>query len=95
MAVDPSAASDDVELLSYLLNPSRREHALVDLARERLRVELPALPAAVGGKKGPALAEHTPGEVAAAYGARADAARRLAPEGRLVCVKWLSSTLSP
>ncbi len=32
---------DDVELVSYLLNPSRKEHALLDLARERLRVELP------------------------------------------------------
>ncbi len=34
-------AVDDVELISYLLNPSRKEHALLDLARERLRVELP------------------------------------------------------
>jgi DNA polymerase-1 len=32
---------DDVELVSYLLNPSRKEHALLDMARERLRVELP------------------------------------------------------
>ena len=31
----------DVELLSYLLNASRREHALADLARERLHLELP------------------------------------------------------
>ncbi|RKH48480.1 DNA polymerase I [Corallococcus sp. AB050B] len=73
-------AHDDVELLSYLLNPSRREHALEDLARERLRSELPALPASVGGKKGRPLADHGPEEVAAAYAVRADAARRLAPE---------------
>lgn len=73
-------AHDDVELLSYLLNPSRREHALADLARERLRSELPALPASVEGKKGRALADHGPEEVAVAYAVRADAARRLAPE---------------
>ncbi|RKG96623.1 DNA polymerase I [Corallococcus sp. CA053C] len=73
-------AHDDVELLSYLLNPSRREHALADLARERLRSELPALPASVEGKKGRALSDHGPEEVAAGYAVRADAARRLAPE---------------
>ena len=72
-------AHDDVELLSYLLNPSRREHALADLARERLNTELPALPASTGGKKGRALADHIPEEVSQAYAARADAARRLAP----------------
>jgi DNA polymerase I len=71
-------AHDDVELLSYLLNPSRREHALADLARERLNTELPALPA--GGKKSRALADHNPEEVAQAYADRADAARRLAPK---------------
>jgi len=73
-------AHDDVELLSYLLNPSRREHALADLARERLNTELPALPASTGGKKGRALADHNPEEVAQAYADRADAARRLAPK---------------
>ncbi|MFL5344793.1 MAG: DNA polymerase I [Hyalangium sp.] len=72
-------AHDDVELLSYLLNPSRREHALTDLARERLNTELPALPASTEGKKGRALADHVPEEVSQAYAARADAARRLAP----------------
>ncbi|RJS17087.1 DNA polymerase I [Corallococcus sp. H22C18031201] len=71
---------DDVELLSYLLNPSRREHALPDLARERLRAELPALPAVTEGRKGRALADHAPDEVGAAYAVRADAARRMAPE---------------
>ncbi|HVG61476.1 MAG TPA: DNA polymerase I [Hyalangium sp.] len=73
-------AHDDVELLSYLLNPSRREHALTDLARERLNTELPALPASTEGKKGRALADHNPEEVAQAYADRADAARRLAPK---------------
>jgi DNA polymerase-1 len=72
-------AHDDVELLSYLLNPSRREHALADLARERLNTELPALPASTEGKKGRALADHNPEEVATAYASRADAALKLAP----------------
>ncbi len=40
VGITPGAV-DDVELISYLLNPSRKEHALLDLARERLRVELP------------------------------------------------------
>ncbi len=76
-------AHDDVELLSYLLNPSRREHALVDLARERLFTELPPLPAAAEGKRGKkdrALADHTVEEVATGFAIRAEAARRLAPE---------------
>ncbi|ATB47440.1 DNA polymerase I [Corallococcus macrosporus] len=76
-------AHDDVELLSYLLNPSRREHALVDLARERLYTELPPLPNAAEGKRGKkdrALADHTVEEVATGFAIRAEAARRLAPE---------------
>jgi DNA polymerase-1 len=72
-------AHDDVELLSYLLNPSRREHALADLARERLNTELQALPPVTEGKKGRALADHNPEELATAYATRADAALRLAP----------------
>ncbi|MDC0708297.1 DNA polymerase I [Stigmatella sp. ncwal1] len=79
MKLTLQGASDDVELLSYLLNPSRREHALPDLSRERLGLELPALPATAEGKKGRPLGEHSAEEVAAAYGARAEAARRLAP----------------
>jgi DNA polymerase-1 len=47
----PAAPGTDVELLSYLLNPSRKEHSLSDLARERLRAELPTLEAG----QGPAL----------------------------------------
>lgn len=38
----------DVELLSYLLNPSRKAHVLADLARERLGLELPTLQALAG-----------------------------------------------
>jgi DNA polymerase-1 len=72
-------AYNDVELLSYLLNPSRREHALVDLARERLRAELPELPVTTGKKARP-LADHAPEELSAAYAVRADVAQRLAPE---------------
>jgi len=74
---------DDVELLSYLLNPSRREHALGDLARERLHTELPPLPPAAEGRRGKkdrALADHTVEEVATGFAIRAEAARRLAPE---------------
>jgi DNA polymerase I len=37
----------DAALASYLLNPSRRDHSLADLARERLNCELPEDPASV------------------------------------------------
>ncbi|MBL9037704.1 MAG: DNA polymerase I [Archangium sp.] len=40
MGCTPAQVGTDVELLSYLLNPSRRLHALADMARERLRLEL-------------------------------------------------------
>jgi DNA polymerase-1 len=48
----------DTELASRLLLPTRREHALVDVARERLSCELPvlqaeALPGARRGAQGP------------------------------------------
>jgi DNA polymerase-1 len=69
----------DAELLSYLLNPSRREHALLDLSRERLRVELPAFP--LGARKKSALpSELSEKEVAQVVGPHADASRRLALE---------------
>ena len=67
----------DVELLSYLLNPSRREHALDDLARERLRIELPGVEAA-SKRDGGGPGERFPEELADAVGARAQAAGRLA-----------------
>ncbi len=76
----PQVAIDvDVELLSYLLNPSRREHALSDLARERLRTELPSWPEASTRAKLPLEAVGR-GVAAAIFGASADAISRLAPE---------------
>jgi DNA polymerase I len=44
----PARPGTDIELLSYLLNPSRKEHSLPDLARERLRAELPTREAGLG-----------------------------------------------
>lgn len=69
---------NDIELLSYLLDASRRDHSLEFLARDRLQVDLPELPT-TSGRKARALKEHTPEEVAQAYAIRADAARQLAP----------------
>jgi DNA polymerase I len=70
----------DVELLSYLLNPSRREHALADLARERLHLELPVpYDAAAARRAGSGLGDRQPEEVAEAFGQRAQAVDRLAP----------------
>ncbi|MET0405703.1 MAG: DNA polymerase I, partial [Cystobacter sp.] len=69
---------EDVELLSYLLDASRRDHGLEFLARERMQVELPALPS-TGGRKARPLTEFSPQEVAVAYAVRADVARRLVP----------------
>ena len=49
----------DTELASHLLLTARREHALADVARERLGVELPPAPADAGkGRRGPG---HVPG----------------------------------
>ncbi len=74
-----AGAHGDVELLSYLLNPSRRQHALVDLARERLNIELPPAPTAVGARKRGSLLCEVPVEQSRdCYGASAEAARRLA-----------------
>ncbi|MEW6434546.1 MAG: DNA polymerase I [Myxococcota bacterium] len=70
----------DIELLSYLMNPSRKEHALADLARERLRTELPAWPDGASGRGKAALAEVPVARRAAFFGAAADAVNRLAPE---------------
>ncbi len=73
----------DAELASYLLNAARREHALADLARERLGCELPANVQLTGAKKRPT--SEVPVDEAAAYlCACADAgfelARKLLPE---------------
>lgn len=67
----------DIELLSYLLNPSRKEHALADLARERLRTELPSRPDGQAGKGKATLAEMGPDRAATLYAAAADAVDRL------------------
>jgi DNA polymerase I len=82
LGLELEGARGDVELLSYLLNPSRREHALEDLARERLRLELPpALQATAAGRREAAgLSERFSEEVAEAFGARAQAVRRLAQQ---------------
>ncbi|MFY3745142.1 DNA polymerase I [Anaeromyxobacter sp. Red801] len=46
-----SGPGEDTELMSRLLLPTRREHALVDVARERTSCELPRSPAD-GAKRG-------------------------------------------
>ncbi|ATB26642.1 DNA polymerase I [Melittangium boletus] len=76
--IELRGGEDDVELLSYLLDASRRDHSLDFLARERLQVDLPALPS-TGGRKPRPLKEFSPAEVAVAYAVRADVARRIAP----------------
>ena len=49
----------DTELASRLLLPSRREHALADVARERLGIELPPAPAE--RREGRRRSRHLPG----------------------------------
>ncbi|MBE2254429.1 MAG: DNA polymerase I [Myxococcus sp.] len=70
----------DVELLSYLMNPSRKEHALTDLARERLHQELPTIDALLGGREHVERAQLTTAQVAPAFGAAADAIGRIAED---------------
>ena len=70
----------DVELLSYLLNPSRKEHALTDLARERLRQELPTIESLLGGREHVEKAQLSVAQVAPAFGAAADAIGRIAED---------------
>ena len=71
-----SGLLEDVELLSYLHNPSRREHALPELSRERLHRELPVLGT---GKKATALGDQTVDEVARAMVPAARAVLKLSP----------------
>ncbi len=73
-------AVDDVQMLSYLLNPSRREHALGDLSRERLRCELPQDPRSAAKKQVEGLSGMSVDVVGPWAAACADAALRLAPE---------------
>ncbi|HEY3585846.1 MAG TPA: 5'-3' exonuclease H3TH domain-containing protein, partial [Myxococcaceae bacterium] len=80
VGVELQGLDGDVELLSYLLNPSRREHALADLARERLHLELPVpYDAAAARRAGSGLSDRPPEEVAEAFGQRAQSVERLAP----------------
>jgi len=80
VGIELQGLNGDVELLSYLLNPSRREHALADLARERLHLELPVpYDAAAARRAGSGLSDRPPEEVAEAFGQRAQAVERLAP----------------
>jgi DNA polymerase-1 len=67
----------DVELGSFLSNSARREHALADLARERLSCELPPLP--IDSKKRPALGSVLPEEAAPYAGGCVIGAARLVP----------------
>ncbi len=68
----------DVELCSFLLNSARKEHALADLARERLSTELPPPP--MDSRKRLAYASALPEEVAVHAGAGADAVLKLATQ---------------
>lgn len=76
LGIELAGIEDDVELLSWLLNPARRAHGLADLSRERLQLELPPSPA--DARKHP-LSSCDVRTVAAPFGAWADATRRLAP----------------
>jgi DNA polymerase-1 len=93
-----AGGTGDAELLSYLLNPSRREHALTDLARERLQRELPHVP----GGSSPAKKDRLPGdlpleEASPLYGGCAAAALQLVdvlwPELERTGVAGLARTL--
>ncbi|MBS2030160.1 MAG: DNA polymerase I [Deltaproteobacteria bacterium] len=66
----------DVELASFLVNSARREHHLADLARERLRIELPGELLETGKKARP-LTDALVEQAAAWAGAGADAVLRL------------------
>jgi len=69
----------DTDLASRLLQPARREHALADVARERLGTELPPLAGEAAGRAvAPPLSELPVERAAAAAGARAAALPDLA-----------------
>jgi DNA polymerase-1 len=63
----------DTELASHLLLPMRREHALADVARERLSCELPALLDRERRRGAPTPLEESPVQVVAAHAGAAAA----------------------
>lgn len=79
LGVDLGGIAVDLELFSYLLNPSRKAHALAELARERLGVELPEQPGEKARPPTPLRQVSVP-ELMAFTGACADAIARLAPQ---------------
>jgi DNA polymerase-1 len=77
LGVPLRAPGDDTDLASRLLLPTRREHLLEDVARERLGLDLPAVPGA--GKSAHGL-EGMPVEAVAEWAGRgAEAVLALAP----------------
>ncbi|MBX7115774.1 MAG: DNA polymerase I [Myxococcaceae bacterium] len=72
---DPQVHTD-VELLSYLLNPSRKAHVLADLARERLGLELPTLQS-VGGSPNSTVGDVSADDWVRIFGLAADTTLRL------------------
>jgi DNA polymerase-1 len=52
IGLEPIGPGFDTDVASRLLLPTRREHALADVARERLSCELPAPPGTGNGKRG-------------------------------------------
>jgi DNA polymerase I len=80
IGLTPQPLWADVELLSYLLNPSRKEHALTDLARERLRQELPTIEVGQRGREHPQKVQLGVEQLAPAFGAAADAICRIAED---------------
>jgi DNA polymerase-1 len=84
LGIELKGLACDAELASYLLNAARREHALADLSRERLGVELPGdVRLAPGGRRRSAC-EVAVEEGAAFAGSCAEAAwglsQKLMPE---------------
>jgi DNA polymerase-1 len=67
----------DIEIASFLSNAARREHALADLCREQLNVELPSPPQ--DSRKRSILAQVLPEEVAPIAGAAVQGIARLVP----------------
>ncbi len=65
----------DSMVASFVLDPGNRSHAINDLARERLSVELPTTAQLLGKGKGPGATERTFAQVPPAKAARVSAAQ--------------------